>query len=84
MASTSDVVSVGGVDMPCAALYLAIDLELKGCRFHAHNGVLRVTTTAGERPMLTDAETAAIRQYKPHLLHLVAFCVEQEGSARKK
>lgn len=64
-----------GPTLPEPAVALAIDLDLRGLRMVADGETLRVIGPNG-RPELSESERAAIKQWKTHLLALVAYCAE--------
>jgi hypothetical protein len=58
-----------GLTLPVAAIRLAWSLEERGL----HLGALDDLLTVGPRNLLTDADRAEIRKWKPHLLAIVNY-----------
>lgn len=69
MSGSNFVMLRGGLAVPVVALQLALDLEAHGL----HMGVDGDMLTIGPRELLTDADRALIRRWKPHLLAIVAY-----------
>jgi hypothetical protein len=61
----------GGLTLPLAAIQLAWSLEDRGVHLES-DGDDVLSVGPGDR--LTDADRAAIRRWKPHLLALVRYC----------
>ena len=74
--SGSEVITLkGGLTLPTAAIRLALALEERGLRLEANGETLRVVGPS----MLTDADRAAIRRWKPHLLAIVRYDADRAG-----
>lgn len=76
MSSSNFVMLRGGLTVPVVALQLALDLEAHGLHMDVDGDVL----TIGPRELLTDADRALIRRWKPHLLAIVAYDADTFGS----
>ena len=81
--STSEMVILNhGYVIPLPALELALALERRDLRLlvreTAEGTSLRVSNSDGSVPTLSEAECAAIRKWKGHLLGLIAY-VEAES-----
>ena len=62
----------GGVVVPLPAIWVALDLEARGCRFDVDgDGGLLVRPAAA----LTPADRVAIAKWKPELVTLTAYCL---------
>lgn len=66
------VALAGGLTVPAEAYNLALDLDRRGMTFKVEEDRLRVSGPDG-KPDLSEAETAAIRKWKHHLIALVEY-----------
>lgn len=74
--SASDFVMLrGGVTVPVVAIQLALDLEAHGLHMGVDGDMLMI----GPRALLTDADRALIRRWKPQLLAIVACDADAQG-----
>lgn len=70
------VVLRGGLALPLVVVRLAWNLEERGVRLGADGGML----TIGPRELITDEDRALLRQWKPHVLALLAYTADAHGS----
>ena len=75
MSRSDFVVLRGGLTLPLAAVQLALDLEQRGLHLNIDGDRL----TIGPRALLTDADRALIRHWKPHLLAIVSYDADTHG-----
>ncbi len=64
---------LGGLTVPADAYRLLFALEDRGFTLKPEGDRLRVTPTGDPKPTLTEAETQAIRKWKPHLIALLTY-----------
>lgn len=70
----SEIISFPGFDCPLEALRLLWRLEERGLGLRVQDDKLIVAGATGTSPALSQDDTAAIRQWKPHLVALVQWC----------
>ena len=63
---------LGGLTVPAEAYNLALELEKRGLALRVEGDRLRVSGPDG-KPDLSEADTTAIRRWKPHLIALAEY-----------
>lgn len=63
----------GGLDVPMAALALALELENRGCTLQQDGEKLRIKGPNGAKPELSSSDIERITRWKTHLLALRAY-----------
>ena len=73
------VLLAGGLATPVEPLALALDLDRRGITLRVEGDKLRVVGVDGAKPELSEAETAAIRRWKAHLIALAEYRAPDVG-----
>lgn len=68
----------GGLTVPAEAYNLALDLERRGLTLRVEEDRLRVSGPDG-KPDLSEAETTAIKRWKPHLIALTEYIAPERS-----